>query len=423
MLPQPLAARMRPQTLEDIIGQQHIIGPESSLCKMLKKNMIPSTILYGPPGTGKTTIAHVIANTINAEFIQINAVQSGKKEMESACNKAMKNAENDTKTVLFIDEIHRFNKAQQDFLLPFAEQGIISLIGATTENPYFEVNNALISRSIVYELKTLTAEDIKTALYKALLDTENGLGNENLTLEDDAAHMIAEQANGDLRKAYNTLEFASAVAENNVITLEDVKKVLPTVTLRYDKDGDMHYDTISAFIKSMRGSDPDAVLYYLARMIQAGEDPKFIARRIMIHASEDVGNADPMALVLATSASLAAERIGFPEAQIILAQAAVYVAMSPKSNSSAHDIETAMAYVKDHPSNDVPNHLRDAHYKGAAKLGHGLDYKYPHDFPNHWIPQQYLPDSVKEQFYTNNHMGYEQVQADYQNKIRSNMPR
>lgn len=417
---QPLALRMRPKTVDDIVGQSHILYPGSLLDKMIRTDTLSSIILYGPPGTGKTTLAQVIANMTSADFQKVNAVSSGKKDIETVCTKAKTaQEESDTRTILFIDEIHRFNKAQQDYLLPFVEDGTVILIGATTENPYFEVNPAIISRSTVFELKPIGPEDIKTLVKRALTDTENGLGFQSLSITDEALAMIAEQANGDCRNALSVLELAAVNTNTNTITDDDVKAVIQKPHLRYDKDGDMHYDTISAFIKSMRGSDPDAVLYYLARMIQAGEDPKFIARRIMIHAAEDVGNADPMALVLATSASLAAERIGFPEAQIILAQAAVYVAMAPKCNTATASIEAAMSYVKDHPSDDVPDYLRDAHYKSAKKLGRGIGYLYPHDFPGHWVPQEYLPESVRGQiFYQNSHMGHEAEQADYQNKIR-----
>lgn len=416
---QPLALRMRPETVDEIVGQSHILYPGSLLDKMIRTDTLRSIILYGPPGTGKTTLAQVIANMTSADFEKVNAVQAGKKDIEAVCMKAKKNLEEDRRTILFIDEIHRFNKAQQDYLLPFVEEGVVTLIGATTENPYFEVNPAINSRSTIFQLKPVTADDIKTLLTRAMSDPDKGLGTSGLTLDDTAMVMIAEQSNGDARTALNILEMAALNAASTVITDEDVKAVIQKPHLRYDKDGDMHYDTISAFIKSMRGSDPDAVLYYLARMIEAGEDPKFIARRIMIHAAEDVGNADPMALVLATSASLAAERIGFPEAQIILAQAAIYVAMAPKCNTAAAGIEAAMQYVKDHPSDDVPDHLRDAHYKSAKKLGHGVGYLYPHDFPNHWVPQEYLPEAVrKEIFYRNSHMGHETEQADYQNRIR-----
>ena len=419
---EPLAVRMRPQTIDEIIGQQHILHDNSLLHNMVATDTLSSIILYGPPGTGKTTIASVIANSTKAEFIKINAVAAGKKDIETACKTAEENLTNNRRTIVFIDEIHRFNKAQQDYLLPFIEDGTIILIGATTENPFFEINPAIVSRSTLFELKPITSDDIKTLILRTLKDDKKGLGDKNLTIDDNALPLIAEQSNGDARHALHTLELAAANAlgnNRNEISIDDAKAVITHANLRYDKDGDMHYDTISAFIKSMRGSDPDAVLYYLARLIQSGEDPKFIARRIMIHASEDVGNADPMAIVVATNACLAAERIGFPEAQIILAQAALYIAMAPKSNSAVDGISNAMEYVKTHPTNDIPNHLKDAHYKSASKLGHGTNYLYPHDYPYHWIAQQYLPDGINEQFYYNNHIGYEKVQADYQNSIRN----
>jgi putative ATPase len=417
----PLAVRMRPQTIDEIVGQKDILDENSLLTQMIKNDLLSSIILYGPPGTGKTTIANVIANSTNAKFAQVNAVTDGKKELEKICMQGKKDLENDgTRTILFIDEIHRFNKAQQDYLLPFVEQGIVVLIGATTENPYFEVNKALVSRSTIFELKPVTAEDMIICLNRTLNDAERGLKENNLVIDDDTKMFIAEQANGDVRRALSLLELSAVVVgDGGTITVDTVKSIIQKPNLTYDKDGDKHYDTISAFIKSMRGSDPDAVLYYLARMITAGEDPKFIARRIMIAASEDVGNADPMAIVVATNAALAAERIGWPESQIILSQAALYVAMAPKSNSACTGIEKAMAYVADHPSNDVPTHLQDAHYKSAAKLGHGIGYKYPHDFPNHWCEQNYLPDSVTEYFYQNSHQGYEAIQANYQNSIRN----
>ena len=420
---EPLAVRMRPQTIDDILGQQHILGTDTLLYKLINEDRIPSMLLYGPPGTGKTTIANVIAHMTNSKFKKINAVAAGKKDLETVCTNAKKQLENNIRTILFIDEIHRFNKTQQDYLLPFVEDGTIILIGATTENPFFEVNNALVSRLMLFELKPIEPIDIRNLLIKALNDKDNGLGDKNQTITDDALDFIVTQTNGDARHALTILELASIYADTrNEITDEDVSAVIQKTMLRYDKDGDMHYDTISAFIKSMRGSDPDAVLYYLARMIQAGEDPKFIARRIMIHAAEDVGNADPIALILATNASLAAERIGFPEAQIILAQAATYVAMAPKSNTACKGISEAMEYVRTHPSNNIPDHLKDAHYKNAAKLGHGINYLYPHDFPDHWVHQNYLPDDVDVQFYHNSHMGYENAQAEYQNKIRQVLP-
>lgn len=419
---QPLAIRMRPKTIDDIIGQQHILNKDSLLYKMIKNDTLSSILLYGPPGTGKTTIAQVIANTTNAEFEKLNAVAAGKKDIEGVCKRAQKNLETNIKTILFIDEIHRFNKAQQDYLLPFVEDGTVTLIGATTENPFFEVNPALVSRSILFELKPVQSDDIKRLIKKALIDSENGLGDKHFTIDEDAAVLLSEQANGDIRHALSMLELAALKIDGTAtnITSEDVKAIIQKPHIQYDKDGDKHYDTISAFIKSMRGSDPDAVLYYLARMIEAGEDPKFIARRIMIAAAEDVSNADPMALIIATNASLAVERIGMPEGRIVLAQAALYVAMAPKSNSAITGIDAAMSYIRQHPSNDIPDHLKDAHYKSAAKLGHGTDYKYPHNYPNNWCQQQYLPENVHEYFYKNSHNGYEAQQAEYQNNVQRN---
>lgn len=415
---QPLAMRMRPRTLDEIVGQHDIINPNSALYKMIKADVLSSILLYGPPGTGKTTIANVIANETNAHFEQINAVAAGKKDIETVCTKAKKDLENNEKTILFIDEIHRFNKAQQDYLLPFVENGTVILIGATTENPYFEVNPALVSRSILFTLKPISDDDIILLIDRTMSDSERGLGGKNLTISDDAKSLIATQANGDARHALQLLELASAISDTE-ITVDILKQIIQKPHLQYDKDGDKHYDTISAFIKSMRGSDPDATVYYLARLIQSGEDPKFIARRIMIHASEDVGNADPMAIVVATSAAQVVERVGMPEGQLALSQAALYIAMAPKSNSATTAISNAMKYVSDHPTNEIPAHLCDAHYKSAKKLGHGIDYIYPHDYPNHWYPQRYLPDSVNEYFYENSHIGYEKTQAEYQNKIRN----
>ena len=426
---QPLAIRMRPRTVDEVIGQQHILGPNTLLRSMITNDALRSIILYGPPGTGKTTIASVIANMTNADFHIINAVAGSKKDIENVVAVAEKNLDDDKSTILFIDEIHRFNKAQQDYLLPFVENGTIIMIGATTENPFFEVNRALMSRSVLFELKPLTHDDIKKAVIDALSDNQRGLGNANLRITDKAVDEIAEQANGDIRYALNTLEMAalqaplepdSRDAEGNLyVTKTAVEHVIQKPHLNYDKDGDNHYDTISAFIKSMRGSDPDATLYYLAKMIESGEDPKFIARRIMVHAAEDVGIADPNAICVATNASLAVERIGFPEGRIILAEAALYVALAPKSNSVCEGIDAALDYIKKHPSDDIPNHLRDAHYKSASKLGHGVDYVYPHDFPNHWIAQQYLPDSVVGQtFYHSNGIGYQQNLDRYHAEVR-----
>lgn len=423
---QPLAVKMRPESLNEIVGQKDLLSPDGLLYKMITNDTLSSIILYGPPGTGKTTIASVIANMTASKFEQLNAVAAGKKDIETVCTKAKKLLEqNGQKTILFIDEIHRFNKAQQDYLLPFVENGTVTMIGATTENPYFEVNAALVSRSTIFRLKPVSTDDIATVILCALTNIEKGLGSLNLEIDKPAADMIAEQANGDVRHALSTLEMAALLAENRKITLENVQAVIQKPHLQYDKDGDKHYDTISAFIKSMRGSDPDAALYWLARMIEAGEDPKFIARRIIIAASEDVSNADPMALSVAVNAFLAVERIGMPEGRIPLAQAAIYIAMAPKSNSAITGIDAALEYISKHPSNEVPAHLCDCHYKSAAKLGHGIDYKYPHDCPKHWCDQSYLPQSVESDlqnkyFYTNSHIGYEQTQAQYQNAIRNN---
>ncbi len=413
---QPLAMRMRPTTIDQIVGQNAITHKDSILWKMVENDVLTSLILYGPPGTGKTSIANVIALHTKADFIKINAVADKKDDLVKAVKKAQESLKDDKRTIVFIDEIHRFNKTQQDYLLPYVEDGTIILIGATTENPYFEVNNALVSRSHILKLEPITKEDILKVLDRAMSDPD-GLDMTGKTIDADVLDLIADRANGDIRYALSLLEQAYVITDN--ITSDTIKDIIQQPNLLYDKDGDKHYDTISAFIKSMRGSDPDAVLYYLARMITAGEDPKFIARRIFIHASEDVGNADPMAICVAASAMYAVTTIGLPEAAINLAQAALYVAMAPKSNAAAAGIEEALRYVHSHPSNDVPLHLRDAHYKHAKDLGHGVDYKYPHDFPGHWVWQEYLPDSVHEQFYHPSKLGHEAEQIDYQNSIRN----
>ncbi len=416
---EPLAVRMRPRTINEIIGQQHILGPNTLLRSMIANDCMRSIILYGPPGTGKTTIARVIANTTHADFHTINAVAGSKKDIEAVISVAQHNLMQDISTILFIDEIHRFNKAQQDYLLPFVENGTVTLIGATTENPFFEVNPALMSRIVLFELKPLTHDDIISAIVTALNDPVRGLGTTGLHITHNAADELAERSGGDIRFALNTLEIAALQAPlmpestdangTTYITVAAVEAVTQHPHLNYDKDGDSHYDTISAFIKSMRGSDPDATLYYLAKMLESGEDPKFIARRIMIHACEDVGIADPNAICVATNAALAVERIGLPEGRIILADAALYIALAPKSNSVCRGIDEALDYVKNHPSNDIPEHLKDAHYKSAAKLGHGTAYAYPHNFPNHWINQQYLPNAVQNvSFYHSDGIGYQQ---------------
>lgn len=422
----PLAARMRPTTLEEVVGQQHIIGKDKLLYRAIKADKISSIIFYGPPGTGKTTLAKVIANTTSAEFTQINATIAGKKDMEEVVNKAKAmQGMYGRKTILFIDEIHRFNKGQQDYLLPFVEDGTVILIGATTENPYFEVNGALISRSIVFELKPIEKEDIKTLIKKAVYDEDKGMGAYKGKIDDDALEFLAELSGGDARHALNAIELGMMTTQRSVdgyihITLNVAQECIQKRVMRYDKNGDNHYDTISAFIKSMRGSDPDAAVYYLARMLTAGESITFIARRIMICAAEDVGNADPMALVVATNASMAVERIGMPEAQIILAQAASYVACAPKSNSSCEAIFGAMQEVQDSGNLPIPTHLQDAHYKGSAKLGHGVGYKYAHSYKNHYVKQQYLPYELNgKEFYKPSGNGYESKIREHMKRIKA----
>mgnify|MGYP004692331557 CR=1 FL=1 len=417
----PLAARMRPRTLDEVIGQEHIIGKDKLLYRAIAADKISSVIFYGPPGTGKTTLAKVIANTTSAEFMQINATSAGKKDMEEVTAKAKDlKGMYGKRSILFIDEIHRFNKSQQDYLLPFVEDGTIILIGATTENPYFEVNSALLSRSVIFELKPLSADDIKTLLKKAVYDEERGMGAYHAVIEDDALSFLAQAADGDARHALNAIELGIMTTDRSPdgyihITLAVASECIQKRAVRYDKNGDSHYDTISAFIKSMRGSDPDAAVYYLARMLYAGEDVTFIARRIMICAAEDVGNADPNALNVAVNASLASERVGMPEAQIILSQAAAYVACAPKSNSACVAISEAMQTVEQTGSLPVPGHLQDAHYKGASKLGRGTGYLYAHDYPEHYVKQQYLPYELNgKEFYRPSGNGYE-------NKIREHM--
>ena len=425
----PLASRLRPTTLDEMVGQQHIIGKDKLLYRAIKADKLSSIILYGPPGTGKTTLAKVIAHKTSAEFLQINATSAGKKDMEEVIAQAKNNqGMYGRKTILFIDEIHRFNKGQQDYLLPFVEDGTIILIGATTENPYFEVNGALLSRSIIFELKSLSKEDIRTLILRAVNDREKGLGAYDAVIDDDALEFLADVANGDARAALTAIELGVLTTERSAdgkihITLAVASECIQKRVVKYDKSGDNHYDTISAFIKSMRGSDPDAAVYYLARMLYAGEDIRFIARRIMICAAEDVSNADPMALVVATSAAQAVERIGMPEAQIILAQAVTYVASAPKSNSAVCAISDAMAAVRDTMTAPIPVHLQDAHYKSSQKLGHGIGYKYAHDYPNHYVKQQYLPDGLTDRtFYHPSENGYEKTIREYFNKIKGMQP-
>lgn len=421
----PLASRMRPTKLSEIVGQQHILGEDKLLYRAIKADKVQSLIFYGPPGTGKTTIAKVIANTTKAHFIILNATTSGKAEIVKAVEEAkMQRGMTGKKTIIFIDEIHRFNKAQQDALLPYTEDGTLVLIGATTENPYFEVNRALISRSLVFELKPLSNEDIKAIIREAVYNKERGLGAYHAEIEDAALEYLAVRTCGDARNALNAIELAVMTSGRGVdgkvhITVGVLEECMQKKALVYDKKGDNHYDVISAFIKSMRGSDPDAAIHYLARMITAGEDPKFIARRIVICASEDVGNADPQALVVATNAMLAIERIGMPEGRIILSQAVTYVATAPKSNASYLAINEAMSDVEHGEIGTVPSHLRDSHYSGAKALEHGVGYLYAHDYPNHYVPQQYMPDALREKvYYSPTIEGYEKDIKEHMQMIK-----
>ena len=421
----PLASRMRPTKLEEVVGQQHILGRDKLLTRAIQADKLSSVIFYGPPGTGKTTLAKVIAHTTSAEFTQLNATVAGKKDMEEVIQKAKDNqGMYGRKTILFIDEIHRFNKSQQDYLLPFVEDGTVVLIGATTENPYFEVNGALISRSIIFELKALSQDDIRVLLQRAISDPVKGMGSYKAVLTDEALDFLSDLANGDARSALNALELGILTTDRSEdglihIDLEVAQECIQKRAVRYDKDGDNHYDTISAFIKSMRGSDPDAAVYYLARMLYAGEDVKFIARRIMICASEDVGNADPMAMVVASSAAASVERVGMPEAQIILSQAVTYIATAPKSNAAYVAIERAMGQVGSGKTPPVPVHLQDTHYKASAKLGHGIGYQYAHDYPNHYVKQQYLPDGLTGcRFYEPSENGYEKKIQEWMKFLR-----
>ena len=420
----PLASRLRPKTLEEVVGQQHIIGKDKLLYRAIKADKLSSIIFYGPPGTGKTTLAKVIANTTSANFTQINATVAGKKDMEEVVRQAKDNqGMYGKKTILFVDEIHRFNKGQQDYLLPFVEDGTLILIGATTENPYFEVNGALISRSSIFELKSLEKEDIRKLIMRALTDEERGMGSYHAIIDEDALEFLADICGGDARNALNAIELGVLTTERSEdgkihITIDVVSECIQKRVVRYDKGGDNHYDTISAFIKSMRGSDPDAAVFYLAKMLYAGQDVKFIARRIMIGAAEDVGNADPMAISVAVAAAQAVERVGMPEAQIILSQAVLYVATAPKSNSAVNAIMAANAAVRAHKTT-VPSHLQDAHYKGSANLGRGTGYKYAHDYPNHYVEQQYLPEEIKDmQFYEPSDMGYEKEIQEHFRRIK-----
>ncbi|MBR6487074.1 MAG: replication-associated recombination protein A [Lachnospiraceae bacterium] len=420
----PLAARLRPTTLDEVVGQQHIIGKDKLLYRAIKADKLSSMIFYGPPGTGKTTIAKVIANTTGAEFTQLNATVAGKKDMEEVTAKAKETrAMYDKKTILFIDEIHRFNKGQQDYLLPFVEDGTVILIGATTENPYFEVNRALLSRSLIYELKSLSVEDIRELIRRAVYDEVKGMGSYGADIDDDAAGFLADMANGDARAALNAVELGILTTDRSDdgkihLTLEVVQECIQKRAIKYDKTGDNHYDTISAFIKSMRGSDPDAAVYYLARMLEAGEDIKFIARRIMICASEDVGMADPQALQVAVAASLAVERVGMPEARILLSQAAVYVATAPKSNASYLAINEAMQMVENGQAYPIPRHLQNMHADSAGEERE-QGYLYAHDYPGHYVKQQYLPYELNgKEFYKPTGNGYEVKIKEHMKKLK-----
>ena len=424
----PLASRLRPVTLDEVVGQQHIIGKDKLLYRAIKADKLGSVIFYGPPGTGKTTLAKVIANTTSADFKQINATVAGKKDMEEIVKEARDSLGMfGRKTILFVDEIHRFNKGQQDYLLPFVEDGTLTLIGATTENPYFEVNGALLSRSRVFELKPLEREDIRELIHRAVYDKDKGMGVYNAVIDEEAMNFLADVANGDARAALNAVELGIMTTERDAadgkihIDIDVAQECIQKRVVRYDKDGDNHYDTISAFIKSMRGSDPDAAVFYLAKMLYAGEDIRFIARRIMISAAEDVGTADPMALNVAVSAAQAVERIGMPEAQIILAEAVAYVASAPKSNASYMGLNRAMDVVEHTKTAPIPNHLKDAHYKSAGKLGHGLGYLYSHDYPHHYVRQQYLPDGLTDSvFYEPTDNGKEKEIAQWLHWLKEN---
>lgn len=420
----PLASRLRPRTLDEVVGQQHIIGKDKMLYRAIRADKLRSVIFYGPPGTGKTTLARVIANTTKGEFTQINATAAGKKDMEEVVAKAKDSlGMYGKRTILFVDEIHRFNKGQQDYLLPFVEDGTLILIGATTENPYFEVNGALLSRSVIFELKPLSPEDIKTLIHRAVYDQERGMGSYGAVIDEDAAEFLADVAGGDARSALNAVELAVLTTDRSEdgkihITREVASECIQKRVVRYDKTGDNHYDTISAFIKSMRGSDPDAAVYYLARMLYAGESVTFIARRIMICASEDVGNADPAALQVAVAAAQAVERVGMPESQLILAQAALYVACAPKSNSATNAIYEAMESVKNEKAT-IPSYLQDAHYPGSQKLGRGIGYEYAHDCPKHFSKQRYLPVELGDtKFYRPSGNGYEKEIENYLKWLR-----
>jgi putative ATPase len=426
----PLADRMRPRNMDEFIGQAAIVGAGRYLKRMMEKDSVPSLIFYGPPGTGKTTLAKVIANMTGGVFEQVNAVAAGAADLRKviAAARERKTAAG-VKTILFIDEIHRFNKAQQDILLPCVENGVITLIGATTENPFFEVNSPLLSRMKIIRLEPLTEEDVNTIVLNALSDRERGYGAEGLTAEEEAIAMLAQSSGGDARTALNLLEQAVELLPVGAkrVGKNEVREVLAEAGRRYDKKGDEHYDVVSAFIKSMRGSSPNAALHYLARMIEGGEDLKFIARRIVICAAEDVGNADPQAIVVAMAAAQAAQFVGFPEASIPLAQAVTYIATAPKSNSSCLGIDYAARDVREKNCGRVPPHLRSTAYRGAALLGNGRDYQYPHDYEGNFVEQQYLPDGLLgSEYYKPGSNGYEKVirkqMEAHQNRLDKRKP-
>ena len=413
-LKEPLALRMRPKTLDEVVGQTHILAKDKLLYRAIQADRLSSLILTGPPGTGKTSLAMVVAQSTKSHFEQVNATVAGKKDLEKIVEDASVRKERyGEKTILFIDEIHRFNKGQQDYLLPFVEAGLLVLIGATTENPYFEVNRALLSRSSVFQLKPLLKEDIVQLLKRACGDSKKGMASFMPVVSEEVYDFLAEVSGGDARVALNALELAILTTGANEegyreITLEIVSECVQRKVLHYDKKGDNHYDTISAFIKSMRGSDPDATIYYLARMLEAGEDERFIARRIMICASEDVGNADPRAIEVATSCALAVERVGLPEASIILAQACIYVACAPKSNASYLALHKAQEAVKKYGNLPIPGYLKNIVVEGEETIGKEKGYQYAHDYPHHYVEQQYLPDALQQEvFYRLSDNAYE----------------